>query len=258
MTVKTFFLGLIASFALPWLVVVAVPFAKMRAIEPVEYTEDNDGKTGQYNPGKNGRLQNGSLIYGAEGCAQCHSQLVRPTYAGNDLGKEDLAGIAKDEARGDTRRESINQDYNGEDYAWLGETRMGPDLSNFGRRMEQLAATKNKALAKSKGIEVDKLALEDKFDAEKWVYVHLFNPRLKPNAKKSICPSNLHMFDVKENFGQGSPDALPVAKGSNTNEQVIPNEKARTLASYLLNLKRDGDVPYSINFSRTKKKASAK
>ncbi|MFC5051229.1 hypothetical protein ACFPK9_11490 [Rubritalea spongiae] len=252
MTVKTFFIGLAASFALPWLVVVAVPYASMRNVEIPQFDEVDDGKTGYYAPVKAGRTQNGSEIYGAEGCAQCHSQLSRPTYAGNDLGRPDLAGIQKDPNLGDTRRESNLWDYAGEEFAWIGETRIGPDLGNYGRRIEIQAAEENAKIAAELGVKVEELTVDQKFNKEKAVFAQLYNARLaKPN---SVCPSNKHMFDEQPVFGQGYENALEGPNG----EQVVAKPKALALTSYLLNMKRDSEVPYAMNHARSKKKASAK
>jgi cytochrome c oxidase cbb3-type subunit 2 len=250
MTVKTFFIGLIASFALPWLAVVAVPYATMRAVEIPQFDAAKDGKEGAYTPVKSGRVTNGSLIYGAEGCAQCHSQLARPTYAGNDLGRPDLAGIAKDPDLGDTRRESNLWDYAGEPFAWIGETRMGPDLGNFGRRMEILANAKNKARAEELGIkDILNLPVAERFNMEAAVNLHLYDPRI--GNVKSICPSNKCFFNTDPVYGQGAVNALPIE--SKDGKQVIPGERVQTLTSYLLGLKRDGEVPNSINYARNKK-----
>lgn len=252
MTVKTFFIGLAASFALPWLVVVAVPYASMRNVEIPQFDEVDDGKTGSYAPVKAGRTQNGSAVYGAEGCAQCHSQLSRPTYAGNDLGRPDLAGIQKDPNLGDTRRESILWDYTGEEFAWIGETRIGPDLGNFGRRMEIKAAEENAAIAEKLGVKVEELTADQKFNTQKAVFAHLYDAR--QDNEHSVCPSNKHMFKTQEVFGQGYENALEGPDGT----QVIAKANALALTDYLLNLKRDSEVPYALNYARSKKKASAK
>ncbi|MFC4992998.1 hypothetical protein [Rubritalea tangerina] len=254
MTVKTFFVGLIASFALPWLAVVAVPYATMRAVEIPQFDEGNDGREGAYTPVKSGRVTDGSELYGAEGCAQCHSQLSRPTYAGNDLGRDGLAGFKKDPNRGNTMRESNLWDYDREPFAWLGETRMGPDLGNFGRRMEVRAILANEERAKELGVKVDELPQAEKFNVETAVYTHLYDPRAE--NEKSICPSNKCFFKTEPVFGQGAVHALPFKTADG--EQIVPGEKAQLLASYLLGLKRDGDVPYAMNHARDKKKASAK
>ncbi|SHK03518.1 hypothetical protein SAMN02745181_3088 [Rubritalea squalenifaciens DSM 18772] len=257
MTVKTFFIGLFASFGIPWLVLVAIPFSKMRSIEPVEYDEMADGKTGFYQHKTSGRAQNGSIIYGQEGCATCHSQVARPTYAGNDVHQNDLAGIAKDPERGNTRRESNLWDYSNEQYAWIGETRIGPDLSNFGRRVEMLAHEHNKAAAEALDVEVNALPQSKRFDAQKYVLTRLFNPRLVPHRDWSNCPSNRQFFTEKKVYGQGSANAIPV-EGEEEGVEIIADDEAIALADYLLSLKRDGEVPYSINYRRDKVKASEK
>lgn len=263
MTVKTFFLGLAASFALPWLVVIAVPYAKMSSLEPIAYDEQADGKTGLYQHQTNGRIQNGSLVYGAEGCAMCHSQLARPSYAGNDVFRDGLGGLKADPNRGDTRRESNVWDYSGEKYAWIGESRMGPDLGNYGSRIEALVAQKNEDLAKAKGVKVDELSAAERVNPEILVMMHLYNPRLDPDKDWSTCPSNPHMFEKKKQLGQASSVSLPVEFTScddscGADVELFPKSNARAITSYLLSLKRDNEVPYSINYRQGKKKASDK
>ncbi|MDG1671366.1 MAG: hypothetical protein P8H96_10885, partial [Akkermansiaceae bacterium] len=81
MTFKSFIFGLLASFGLPWLAVVVFPFSKMRALEPAKF-EEGDRKGQAYSPMRDGRVNEGSKIYGQEGCYHCHTQLIRPTYAG--------------------------------------------------------------------------------------------------------------------------------------------------------------------------------
>ena len=54
-------------------------------------------------------------------------------------------------------------------------------------------------------------------------------------------------------YGQGSPEAVP---GLNRDGlEVLPTTEAKALVSYLLSLRKDDAVPYSINYSREKKKA---
>ena len=75
MTVKTFFYGLIASFGLPWLIMLAVPFGEMRSMKAPQYDEINDERTDVYDATHAGRKENGSLVYAQEGCAMCHTQV---------------------------------------------------------------------------------------------------------------------------------------------------------------------------------------
>ena len=67
------------------------------------------------------------------------------------------------------------------------------------------------------------------------------------------CPSQTHLFEERVVRGQGSPEAVP---GINIDwVEVLPTGDARSLVSYLLSLRKDDAVPYSINYSREKKKA---
>ena len=91
-------------------------------------------------PKRAGRVADGAKVYAENGCYLCHTQVVRPTYAGNDLYRPDWGGLKTDADRGDTRRETNAYDFYGEKFAQIGVMRMGPDLSNLGRRVETLYA----------------------------------------------------------------------------------------------------------------------
>ena len=229
MTVKHFFYGLIISFAVPWLLVVAIPFESMRSLESVEFSEDKDERTGPYIPSHGGRMSNGSLIYAAENCASCHSQVIRPTYAGNDLFREGWAGASKD-----SRRESNAFDYPGEvnaagnAFAHIGESRNGPDLSNVGYRY-------------------------DGEEGYKDLLVRLYNPRLIDGNHKSTCQPNPALFKTEDDKGQvNHRDTLNVP--TKEGKKVVPRDTALTLANYILSLRRDDQVPDSMNYNPRKGK----
>ncbi len=248
MTVKTFFYGLSASFAIPWLIMVAIPYGSMSSMPNVEYDENKDEKTGTFQPLHSGRLGIGSMIYAQEGCTMCHSQLTRPTYAGNDVFRDGQGGFKADPERGDTRRITNYMDFDGEDMANIGETRIGPDLGNFGSRVSSKTVEENAVLAKELGVDVSELG-DNAFNGELYVYQHLFDPRkFIVNAKKSNCPKNPRFFEKKKIYGQGAVDAVFEKDGY----QYVPNDRGRAIASYLLNLKRDGDVPVSMIYNKAK------
>ena len=161
MSLRTFILGLSASFGIAWLAIVVVPFFKMRDLAPITLTEATDGVDGVFFPKRTGRIADGALVYAENGCALCHTQVVRPTYAGNDLYRADWGGLAADPDRGDTRRETNIYDFEGEKFAQIGQMRLGPDLSNLGRRVESIYAVEG--------------------DPEAWLYGHLYNPRNNPD-----------------------------------------------------------------------------
>lgn len=231
MTLKTFLFGMLVSFGLAWMCLIAIPVAKMSSLPAVKMNaEDEDAP--YYERKVSGRIKNGAEIYGANGCYYCHTQLIRPTYLGRQIWREDIAGVVNKEEDIDTRRETSYYDFDGEDFARIGRTRMGPDLSNFGHRAEKYGA-------------------ESGMSAEQWIVGHLYNPRNsslhigkdgnKIDRSWSNCPSQPQMFDEIPANGQG--DSLAISDASNGNTQVVPAQQARVLASYLLSLKRDEAMP---------------
>lgn len=236
MTFKTFIIGLLCSFGLPLLLIVIIPFASMQQITPVRFNENDDGKDEVYQPRRNGRITEGSEIYAANGCYTCHSQLIRPTssIASSDVWRSDWAGRKISEDNPETRRETTPWDYQGEKFAQIGLSRIGPDLSNVGHR-------------------VTKYANEAGMAPEMWLFSHLYNPRGMPGNFGSLCPSSTFLFKEAPSFGQGTAGALPLKTPEEV--QLVPKPAARALVSYLLSLKKDDTVPYSINYSRTKKRA---
>ena len=230
MSFRTFILGLSASFGVAWLAIVVVPFIKMRNLAPVILDEATDGATGIFYPKRTGRIINGAQVYAENGCYLCHTQVVRPTYAGNDLYRPDWGGLKNDAERGDTRRETNAYDFFGEKFAQIGVSRMGPDLSNLARRVEASYPT----------------------GASKWLYAHLYNPRAEPLRWKSTCPSLRFLFDVRKIVGNPSDDAIHL--NGREDVEMVPNAEARALVSYLLSLKKDQKVPAALDFGPPKEK----
>jgi cytochrome c oxidase cbb3-type subunit 2 len=235
MSFRTFILGLSASFGFAWLAIIVVPYLKMRDLEPIQLSEALDGKTGIFHPKRTGRVANGAVVYAENGCYLCHTQVVRPTYAGNDLYRPDWGGLKADPDRGDTRRETNAYDFAGEKFAQLGVSRVGPDLSNLGRRVETLDASKA--------------------DPSRWLMQHLYNPRSFPELWKSTCPPSSYMF-TKRKVGHAPAEyALPL--GDDGVWEAVPSSDAKALVSYLLSLKKDQAVPAALNFSPAKSEAAA-
>ncbi len=231
MSFRTFFLSLSATFGVAWLAIVIVPYFKMRSLAPIVMGEDADveGTDVVYIPKRAGRIADGSEVYSENGCYQCHTQLVRPTYAGNDMFRPDWGGLASDEDRGDTRRETNAFDFAGEEYAQIGVARMGPDLSNLGLRVA-------KVYAPQEGI-----------SPESWLYRHLYNPRWKPLRRLSTCPSVKFLFDERRAAGNPYEGSLPFT--AEDGAEIVPGPDARALVSYLLSLKKDQPVPASLDFA---------
>ena len=236
MTFKAFIFGLLGTFGIPWLVLIVIPYSSMQNPDPVEFEEDS-GLTGFYVPKRDGRITEGSRIYGQEGCATCHSQLIRPTYAGNDVHRDESAGLRIGKGiTEDSRRETNQMDFAQERAAQIGQGRVGPDLANFGRRLEHY-------------LELNKSTRTP----EEWVLMHFYNPKDTPNYQNnerpynSACPPKSGFFDEVAVHGAGY-GTLPVDAGEG--KGVKPTDRARILASYLLSLKKDtrnNPLPASLN-----------
>ncbi len=237
MTLKSFLLGMFVSFGLAWMFVIAIPVAKMGNLDPVKMTDEEDAAI--YQRKFSGRVKNGAQIYAANGCYACHTQLIRPTYAGHQIWRDDMAGVVDTDGN-DTRRETTHYDYAGEDYAQIGLMRLGPDLSNVAHR-------------------VDKYAAQVDMTTEQWFLQHLYNPRNNElrvgeggeilDMSWSNCPSQGQMFKEQPITGQGDSLALSQTEDG---DEIVPKEDARVLISYLMSLRRDDAVPDSMDFSPKK------
>lgn len=262
MRFRNLLFGISASFGIAWMFVVVVPYFVMRGQKPIVLKEDVDGKDGIYFPKRTGRIANGAQVYAANGCYQCHTQVVRPTDAGNDLFRADWGGIKDDPERGDTRRETLSFDFEGEKFAQIGVSRIGPDLANLGRRVEARQA-KSKADQAKLEEEATKAGkhIEHKAtpDARQWLYLHLYDPRataMPTERHASKCPSFRFLFETQEVQGNRSLDALSVVKDAT--KQVVPNDDAKALVDYLLSLKKDDTPPAALRFAPAEEKKADK
>ena len=229
MSFQKFTLGLVAAFGLPWLLLIVVPFGKTSTLPLVEFDEDADGITGLYESSHTGLVGLGSQVYGENGCYVCHTQLIRPTYAGTEIWRDDWAGQKKNADDKDTRRESNAFDYAKESVAYIGINRVGQDLSNAGYRIEKDAA----ALGLS---------------AEQFLYQRFANPRAFIGNHWSTCPSLPQLFKKASAYSQNQ-DAVSVTDKDGETLTLLPGKEARALANYLLSLKKDNQVPASMSYS---------
>lgn len=206
MSVRTFYIGLIAAFALPWVFLVALPFGELGKLD-TQLVDDVDGTV--YPEVRAGMISAGARVYAQEGCAQCHTQVIRPTYAGPDRWRSTDGWVVQGE-----ERETLPLDFRGEKYAPIGVQRIGPDLANLAIRYNGDEA-------------VEQLML------------HLYNPRV--TVEWSNMPSYKHLFETRRIQGQKSDAALPV-EGIADGYEVIPTDRAIALVSYLVNLRKDAPV----------------
>lgn len=111
-------LGIFGTFFFSWAGLTMIPSMQIGHLDP---QMDEEG-TDVYPAPKSGLAERGRQVYAANGCVYCHSQQVRPAYAGTDIERK----------WGDRR--SAPRDYLFERPALLGKMRMGPDLANIGSR----------------------------------------------------------------------------------------------------------------------------
>ncbi len=107
------------------------------------------------------------------------------------------ADLGSDLARGWGERASVGRDYIQETTVQLGSNRIGPDLRNVGARIENEEA--------------------------------IFQLLYAPAAAK---PAYKFLFEESKIVGEVSTDAIDV--GAEDGYQVVPTERARSLAAYLL------------------------
>src|SRR4029079_18071164 len=112
------FLGVFGTFMFSWIGLTVVPNAQIGRLDPQSLEEDTD----IYPMPLSGMAERGRQVYNANGCMYCHSRWVRADYAGSDL-----------ERKWGTRR-SAPRDYLFDRPVLLGKMRLGPDLSNIGKR----------------------------------------------------------------------------------------------------------------------------
>lgn len=233
-SLKHFVLILGACFAVPTFVMVAGPYATERNRQTVPYVMEEPGsgksfdaadlKGLSYPSAFVGDSKRGEQVYGREGCAQCHTQVIRPDYAGIDQFKKTWGKDQEGKAIVATRQ-TYMWDYMHENFGMLGQRRIGPDLANAGYRFQG--------------------NVND-------FYVYLYAPRAR--KKWSNSPGFGHLFITRVREGQGSELALklPANLAPAEGMEIVPSSEARALAEYVLGLKRDQPLPVSITGAKPK------
>jgi cytochrome c oxidase cbb3-type subunit 2 len=111
-------LGIFGTFSFSWVGLTVIPNLQIGHLNPQMDEEGADA----YPTPKSGMAERGRRVYVANGCSYCHTEQVRPYYAANDI----------DRKWGERR--SAPRDYIFDRPVLLGKERMGPDLSNVGKR----------------------------------------------------------------------------------------------------------------------------
>ena len=197
---STLVFGIFAVFTAAWFGIVGYSYLHLGRMQPAV-----DESTGGSNPPPlSGLAVAGQRIYAANGCVSCHTQQVRSGAFSNDVEKK--LGP----------RPTVARDYMRENPAFLGNLRIGPDLTNVALRSS---------------------------DAN-WFHQHLYEPaKITPGSN---MPSYRYLYQNRKIVGQQSANAVtglsgPYAPASGY--EIVPSEDARLLVAYLLSLKRDYALP---------------
>ena len=224
-SLRNFSLTLGICFGLPWLLLLVVPAVTGQKKGPLTYDKERDGMDGFY-PGKPIYRQ-GQLIYAREGCVQCHTQMIRPGFAG--ILDPWRKGWGSDQSDAPApARQSTFRDYMSEPYAFLGVQRVGPDLANAGYRLEKLSP--------------------------ELIHQHLYAPQSVNDW--SVMPAFRHLYVKQKIQGSGSPFALKLPRkfAPKAGYEIVPTEEAKELVKYLLSLKKDAPIPGQVVAETASKK----
>jgi cytochrome c oxidase cbb3-type subunit 2 len=121
------FVGLFGTFAFSWVGLSVIPNWQIGHLDPQMDEEGGDA----YPKPKSGLADRGRRVFTANGCYYCHSEQIRPDYAGSDLDRTRDYGPDPRPKWGERR--SAPRDYIFERPTLLGKMRVGPDLANMGK-----------------------------------------------------------------------------------------------------------------------------
>ncbi|RYD37498.1 MAG: hypothetical protein EOP86_03370 [Verrucomicrobiaceae bacterium] len=265
-SLKNFVLTLGACFAVPTYFMVVRPYTSERDRVPVAYVMEDPGSGKAFDPAEqkglyypslfSGDRKRGEEIYAREGCAQCHTQVIRPAYAGIDQFKKGWGHDQSGAAAPVATRPTYMWDYLHEDFALLGQRRIGPDLANAGYRFEGNLTGLTLASDAEKINAQKAIGLND-------FYLYLYAPRVRRAWSNS--PRYAHLFTVRPKEGIGASDALKLPENLSpelaaelnppAGMEIVPTSAARALASYILGLKRDAPLPVSITGAPAKQES---
>jgi cytochrome c oxidase cbb3-type subunit 2 len=191
------FLGLFAALGLSWAGIVLGSYAQLGALAP--YYDDTDAQAfPQRLPGIAAR---GQWVYRDLNCASCHTQQVRRPDFGSD------------QARGWGDRQSVARDYIFQPWVQLGQSRIGPDLTNLSSR---------------------KPTAPDEEDLMEMLY-----------AGQGAMPAYRFLFVDRPIAGQISEHALALTGSLRPRPgyEVVPTARALALVAYLQSLGTAYDYP---------------
>jgi cytochrome c oxidase cbb3-type subunit 2 len=188
----TYFVGLFLALGLAWAGIVLGSHLQLGHLAP--YFDESEGKA--FPERMPGIAARGQLVYQDLGCASCHTQQVRRPDFGSD------------KARGWGDRQSVARDYVSQAQVQLGESRIGPDLANFG--------------ARPPAVDADRLTQ----------YLH---------DQHGGMPAYRFLFETRKITGERSAKALKVAAPAGC--EIVPTPRAEALVAYLQSLNNVYEYP---------------
>ena len=201
------FLGVFATLAISWAGLLLAAHKQIGSLpqfkDPVEESLNPLPLSGLANQGR--------LVYQDLGCVTCHTQQVR--YGENDA----------DIKRGWGERASYARDYLRDPSTHFGQSRLGPDLRNVGKRLPS-------------GSEAE------------YLYKLLYAPDSKLGGEPLAhgMPAYRFLFEVRATTGnQPSHKAvkLPSSHAPAAGHEVVPTARAEALVAYLRSLQDTYDYP---------------
>ncbi len=171
----------------------------------------------------------GSGIYAAEGCALCHTQIIRRSLSGKDWQTAIDRGTDPDFPYRVSEPEDMDAEFNREGAPQAGVAAIGPDLSNAA---EYAAGRLEYEDAVSGGT-------RRAAQAREWLALHLYNPReMQFNKPWTVCPSMPGLFEERTVEGNApSTAALPVRM--ERGRELVPSPRGERLLNYLESLRRE-------------------
>ncbi|MEE0764169.1 c-type cytochrome [Akkermansia sp.] len=170
----------------------------------------------------------GARIYAAEGCALCHTQVIRRSMSGRDWQTAIDRGTDPDFPYRVSEPEDADAEFNREGAPQMGVASVGPDLSNAaeyvaGRLEYEDAVSRSTRRAAQ---------------PQEWLALHLYNPR-EPQFRTpwSVCAAMPGVFEYRRIQGNApSAGALPVL--TEPGWELAPSSRGRHLLNYLSSLRR--------------------
>ncbi len=196
---STLFFGILATFATSWIGLVLIPAYQIGNLQPVE-----DAATGDLNPpAQSGLSQHGSVVYAANGCAQCHTQVVRSANSGSEIEREWGA------------RQTVARDFIYDKHPQMGVLRLGPDLASMAKR----------------------------FPVASDLHTLLYAPAMKNGLSKMPSYSFLYETRKIQGEVSAEALKLDPPYAPKAGFEVVPTDEAKALVAYLLSLNRNYGLP---------------